>query len=224
LPQVYETSSPSVLLPGDVTLTIGDQNEDNIIFGYNYSEIRASRYSVSFNFQRSELRGLGYKYPIDRPVNFPVMAQISVDAIIGDLYTGAINELYKNDYDYNITVKVKEPAARGVSSYSGYFNGTFEIQQPGMWSGERRTSLLHTIRGAKFDSATYNSSIGTNSTVTLNYSVPLSPDNFKYGLFISGLMHIEELENYFVDITGSQGNYFSLFSGDILASDFIPLY
>lgn len=339
LPQVQKTTTPSVLLPSDVTLTITDSDGNSPVdFGHSYSDIKINKYSLNLGLERDKLRNFGYKYPIDRPINFPVTARISIEAIVGDLFSGSIEQLYRRDKDYNITLKIMEPTFTGVpdlrertipynegngfaitSNYNAFGNnelstdlgyyefgpsvfekGTFpdglyrnpgliigpfsedvivynpyegvlsfddylvvngEIQtSPSYWNfGEiittiqagqtlslnvynngaglagvdpqnyigikptkiRRISYQHDIRGAKLDSINYNSSIGSNNTINMNYSVDLYPDSFSTGLFISGLLHIDKRENYFHD---GQGDYLSLFENDLMISDFPPLY
>ena len=164
---VNTTGDISTLRPGDITLTLtksdGSANE---LLGATFNDVPIQSYTISFDLSRTPIEKLGSKYAFARPVDFPITASLSVDALVNDLTTGTVADIITCDDEYNATVILKKAATCGADS---------------------QAVMSYEVKKIKLDSESYSSSIGDNKTVTYDFSCQIGgPDQNDIGVFMSG--------------------------------------
>jgi len=153
-------SSIAALRPGDITLSIGGFDGDTIadITGAGASHVQSV--SISAPFSRSPLDRLGSRFPFAREVDFPLNVTMSISAIVNDVSAFQLaSKLNENARSATVALKDKD--------------GT--------------DALIWRLEGAKVDSESFSSSIGSNQSVDLTLSAQVGGINdTNAGLFCSG--------------------------------------
>jgi len=156
-------SGISVLRPGDITFSlpsvIGATSSGN-------NQFNIQSYTLSFDLARTPIEKLGSRFAFAREIDFPLTVNLSLDAQVTDMTSGNLISLVDNDAStsYNPSISIKRPGSDDVVA---------------------RLNL----KNAKLDSQEYSSDIGSNKTVTLNFSSQIGgPEDKNNGLFISGLV------------------------------------
>ena len=164
---VNTTGDISTLRPGDITLTLTKSDGSaNALLGATFNDVPIQSYTISFDLSRTPIEKLGSKYAFARPVDFPITASLSVDALVNDLTTGSVADIITCDDEYNATVILKKAATCGADS---------------------QAVMSYEIKKIKLDSESYSSSIGDNKTVTYDFSCQIGgPDQNDIGVFMSG--------------------------------------
>ena len=173
----------SALRPGDITLTLlkktaGDNaitdllmNEsvtDADIQGADIADAHIQSYTLSFDLSRSPIQRLGTKFAFARPIDFPITASLSIDAILADLTTGTIADIINCDTEYDAIVKMKDPDCNVAAA-------------------DKHIVVAYLARGLKIDSESFTSSIGDNKSVSLDFSTQIGgPEQKGVGIFMSG--------------------------------------
>lgn len=153
----------SALRPGDISFNLA-----TLPLGLDVSDAKIQRFSIGFDLSREPQNKLGSKFAFSREIRFPVQVNLSIEANVGELTTGTLSDILCNDIDYDMSVSLKKPACNN--------NGT--------------TALRFDIKGAKFVSQNFNSSIGPNKTATVNWTAQIgSEQETTRGMFISGVQN-----------------------------------
>ena len=125
-------------------------------------------YTIGFDLSRTPIQKLGSRFAFARPVDFPISATLSFDAILSDLTTGSISNIIDCDVEYNATILLKHAGNCGDPT-------------------DKASVMNYEIKGIKLDSESYSSSIGDNKTVTYDFSCQVGgPDQSDVGVFMSG--------------------------------------
>ena len=148
----------SALRPGDITVSIPS------ITGADTATMNVQSYTLNLDIGRTPIEKLGNRFAFTRPIDFPLTVSLSVDAQVTDLVTGNFADLLDDDSaTYNPSITIKSPTNDGL------------------------TMAKYTLKGAKLDSEEFSSDIGSNKTVTLNFSAQVGGANdTNNGLFING--------------------------------------
>ena len=173
----------STLRPGDITLSIAKQtaasNTAATLFatttgnlmespdyaGASIDDAHIQSYTMSFDLSRSPIQKLGNKFSFARTVDFPINVSLSVDAVLSDLTTGSLADIINCDEKFDARITLKDPAC----------------------SGPKKAVVNYIIKGLKLDSQSFSSDIGSNKSVTLDFSSQVGgPDQFAHGVFMSG--------------------------------------
>lgn len=150
----------TVLRPGDITIDIGSGN-----MGFEKDDLKIQSFSVSVDLARSPIEKVGSRFPYTREIDFPLTANVSVEAIAGDLKEFNLSDLLCETGAYDLTMIMRKPNCSGV--------------------GE--PSLGVKIKGAKLINESISTSIGDNATVSLEYEVSIgSAQQTDIGVFLSG--------------------------------------
>lgn len=156
-------SGISVLRPGDITFSLPS------VIGATSSgtnQFNIQSYTMSFDLARTPIERLGSRFAFAREIDFPLTVTLKVDAQVTDMTSGNLAALVDNDNStsYNPIVTIKKPGTDDVVA-------------------------RYSLKNAKLDSQEYSSDIGSNKTVTLNFSSQIGgPEDNNNGLFISGLV------------------------------------
>lgn len=159
----------SALRPGDIVLSF--PRADNGIGGDYLSGVGAiwpQSVALSVPIALDNITELGNPYPVARKIRFPVDCTLSVEALIGDVLTGSVANLFCSDNPFNLAFSLNLPncSRTGAPAITVNFNQ------------------------AKLISRDYSSSIGQNSTVRLTFQNQLqgiSPNYLNYGIVFSGI-------------------------------------
>lgn len=154
--------SVKVIKPGEISLSLpGDQG------GAMLSDMKIQSFNCAVDLAREPLQKLGSRFAFSREITFPVTATLSVDALVGELASGRLNEIVDNNVDQEIIVHMTTGTA-GVGA------GLVD-------------HMAIVMKKAKLDSQSFSQGIGDNETVTLNWSAQVGDktDNAN-GLFLSG--------------------------------------
>ena len=147
----------SALRPGDITVSIPS------ITGADTATMNVQSYTLSLDIGRTPIEKLGNRFAFTRPIDFPLTVSLSVDAQVTDLVAGNFAGLLVEDSTYSPSITIKSPTDSNL------------------------TMAKYTLKGAKLDSEEFSSDIGSNKTVTLNFSAQVGGANdTNNGLFING--------------------------------------
>ncbi len=185
--------SISTLRPGDITLTLAKQlggewnaagntatglyqsteasNMTNPDYaGASITDAHIQSYNLSFDLSRSPIQKLGNKFSFARSIDFPINASLSIDAIVSNLTTGSLASIINCDDKFDARISLKNPKC-----YDGA-------------DAQDNTDVCNYIlKGVKLNSQSFSSDIGSNKTVTLDFSTQIGgPDQFDHGVFMSG--------------------------------------
>lgn len=163
--QTQNTSSISALRPGDITLSFGNlANGGSGVFSDISGDadgIHIQSVSLSIPLSRSSLQRLGTKFPYARAVDFPVNATLSVSAILNEISAENLATMLEDEVAGEISLTFKDK--------------------------DGNNAVVYTLKGAKLDSESFSSSIGSNKTVELSFSTQIGgPNDTVNGVFVSG--------------------------------------
>jgi len=163
------TGNISTLRPGDITLSISRKDGEAMdLPGGKITNAHIQSYTIGFDLSRTPIQKLGSRFAFARPVDFPISATLSFDAILSDLTTGSISNIIDCDVEYNATILLKHAGNCADPT-------------------DKASVMNYEIKGIKLDSESYSSSIGDNKTVTYDFSCQVGgPDQSDVGVFMSG--------------------------------------
>ncbi len=157
----------AALRPGDIVLSfprtdgLGD-------FTSGVGQIRPQSVSISVPIALDQITQLGNPYPVAKRIRFPVNCTLSVDALVGDITTGNVANLFCQDSPSNFIITMNDPSCSRTGP----------------------AAIVINFNQAKLVSRDYSSSIGQNSTVRLTYTNQLqgiSPSYLGRGVVFSGV-------------------------------------
>lgn len=133
--------------PGNLVLTFNTGSAIGAILSGNTAcPLQSFRFNI--DIPRASIKELGWAYPNNRPVQWPVTIEISADAYLNGLQTDALNRFTCADSGYDFTV--------------GFRNGCGSLDP-----------LQFRFLGAKLSSQSFNSQIGSVSKVSFNWSMKI---------------------------------------------------
>lgn len=153
----------AALRPGNITVDISTFDGiplANIGTDADAGHIQSA--SLSVPMSRSTLERLGSRSAYARSVDFPVVASLSVSAILNEVEDSNLADIVDDEVEKDVTLTLKNDA--GVAS------------------------VIYTLKGVSFDSESISSSIGSNKTVDLTFSTSVGgPNDTSHGVFMSGI-------------------------------------
>ncbi len=153
--------SKPVIIPSNIKLNIDNPSQ---IFGFatDFSDLSIQGYQISTSFNRESLQSIGYKLPIDRTITFPIFVDLSFDTVFKTSQTGSVNNYLRTDLPYNINI----------------------VMQTGLQT--KNDVMIYSFTGAKFISASYKHSIGSNVSASFSFQTEIHHKNLNQGFFVSG--------------------------------------
>lgn len=156
-PNLPGVSGFNLLMPGDASLTFLTKNTTGVLF--HNDTITSLNLDLPFN--RKSLRGLNYKFPLDKPIQFPVNGSLEIGLLIKEDLSGSFFQTLDREEEYNIVLDFK--------------SNRYDINP-----------TKFTFSGCKFNDINYSSSIGEAKTAILNFNIDLDTDFNTKGIFASG--------------------------------------
>ena len=156
----------TALRPGDITLEIpaaasifSDVSGDGGIHIQNFS--------LSVPLSRTPIDRLGTRFAFSRVVDFPVVSTLSVSALVSEIGTGNLASILDGCEEHDLKITMKANASCGV--------------------GAPVNSMIIDFKGARLDSESMSSDIGSNKSVDLSFTAQIGgPEDTERGVFISG--------------------------------------
>lgn len=163
--------SKDILRASDATFDIvstgyGPLAEDVKDIGFNFLDMKVQSAKIDVDFDRQDLKGLGYRNSVDRVIKNPILAELSLEAIVGDDQEGRLRDMLIKDHSYDLTLKVLTP--------------------PGCEDRPQETVVRYDLLKAKFNSIQYGNALNEGKTVSLDFTSEITDDVTGRGLYISG--------------------------------------
>jgi hypothetical protein len=193
IPSELASKNPvAALQPGDINLEINSSG-----YGLDLSDVKIQAYEFSFDFARENMDAIGYKLPLDREINLPLIASLSIDVIVGDHQYDDLSSLVRQDAEYNVIIKCKNPCNYqenyqfSQTNHSSDFEKKFEYV------------AVYEFSNLKFENINYQNQIGSRKTATLSFTTENDIEDYAKGLKISGILGIEKVEDFVLIESGS---------------------
>lgn len=170
LPQFSQGESDIFALrPGDIEIDItgiSGSTMSNITGVDSEDSIHIQSASLSIPLSRSPLQRLGTRFAYARPVDFPVNATLSINAICTDVVARNLTDILDGTGATNdLILKLKSTAANGTKT----------------------DRMIYRLKGCRLDSESFSSSVGSNKSVDLTFSTQIGGVNDTgNGIFVSG--------------------------------------
>lgn len=164
-------------------LTVGAENSydapgaklgDNFAGGTANSDpfAKIQSYNISLDLGREPIQKLGSRFAFTREVTFPITVNCTIEALVADLTTGSLSDIVNCDDSYDITINLLRPsncASEGATAYKDIF-------------------VQYRLKNCKVNSQSFSSDIGSNKSVSLEFSAQIGgPNQTNMGLFMSGI-------------------------------------
>lgn len=157
-----DAGQPTALRPGDISLSLYAPLGATIS-GDGKAHIQS--FSLSVPISREPLDRLGSPFSFSREIQFPVTVTLNVTANVADIKSGRLTDLVCTDEEVNLAIEMREPGCGVLGDLAAKFE----------------------LRGAKLDSESMSSAIGSNASVDFSWSAQLGgPEDLVRGLFMSG--------------------------------------
>jgi hypothetical protein len=155
--------SISAIRPGDVEFDLSSMSDSFSlakIAGDNES-IHVQSASISLPLSRTPLQRLGSKFAFARVVDFPIVATMTVNGVMNEAQTGALHEIIDRDDTKTVTLIMKD--------------------------SNSLPQMKYTMKGARIESQSFSSSIGSDKTVDMTFTTQIGgPQDTNNGIFVSG--------------------------------------
>jgi hypothetical protein len=157
-------SAIKALRPGDIEVTLTNFDGDTVADLVGTDGAHVQSVGISLPLSRSPIDRLGSRFPFAREVDFPVNVSMSISAIVNETTAFQLaDKLTASANSAKVTLKDK--------------NGD--------------PALIWELSGAKVDSESFSTSIGSNQSVDLTLSAQVGGTNdVTNGLFLSGSSHV----------------------------------
>ena len=169
------------------------------------------------DLNRQELSNLGYRFPVDNRATSTIYANLSIDALVESGNSGTLVDLISINSGYDFTIKV-DPQNSEKPTLAPINAGKIPINT-------QEEALRYTFKGAKLQNFSYGASIGPNKTFSANFNVEINPDDRTNGLFISGVLGMEKVEDFILlEGDGNDGFYLQQENNTLLVTNLLPPY
>ena len=214
IPRILSEEGYTALQPGDITITTDSFSG----LGVDFDKMHIQGYEISIDLNREPLNNLGYKFPVDNRATSTIYANLSLDALVESGNSGTLVDLVSINSGYDFTIKI-DPNGCEKSILAPINAGAIPINK-------QDEALRYTFKNAKLNDYEYSTSIGPNKTFTASFSVEIDPDDqVNQGLFISGVLGMEKVEDFILMEGGSNENfYLQQESNALLVTNLIPPY
>jgi len=166
LPAPSTGDGVTALRPGDITLSFGGftgtgGTPTSTIDGSS-DAINIQSVSLSLPMSRTPIERLGSRFAFARVTDFPVTATMSVNALVNEIQARNLVDMIDDSTERDITLTINAP-------------------------GTSTPAVRYTFRGARLNSESYSSDIGSNKSVDLSFSTQIGgPNDPIRGIYFSG--------------------------------------
>lgn len=224
IPSELDSKNPiAALQPGDINMNINSSG-----YGLNLNDVKIQGYQFGFEFNRENMDAIGYKLPIDREINLPLIINLSVDMVVGDQQYDDLAGLITEDADYNVSISCKNSCI-----YDPSFTWTGQ-NQSSKFEKRFENAFNYQFFNCKFDGISYANQIGGRKTAKLNFTAEVDTENYNRGMQASGILGIEKVEDFILIESGNlpalpganttDGSYILQEDNELLVSNLQVLY
>lgn len=166
-----DSSIPSALRPGDITLDFGtytgtsasSANPMSNVSMTSSDSVNVQSVSLSLPLSRTPIERLGSRFAFARVVDFPILAKLDVKANVNEVVARNLASMLDDSTERDITLTIKNH--RDTS----------------------KNAMIFKFKGSRLTSESYSSSIGSNKTVDLSFETQIGgPNDTLHGIFVSG--------------------------------------
>lgn len=157
-------SQITALRPSDIVLSFNNLQDQTITnLGLDTSEINLQSFTLEVNFNRESIQELGYKFVNSRPVGFPIIATLNMNAIVNE------------NQAYNLMKNIDNTSGRSMQiSIKNY-------------KKQNEKALSFDLRNFLLRSESFVSNIGQNKNVDLTFEAQFGSNlDLLNGIFASG--------------------------------------
>ena len=213
IPRVLANEGYPALKGGDISITTDSFSG----LGVDFDKLHIQSYNIDINLNKQPLPNMGYRFPVDNRPDDSILANLSIQGIVESGNSGSLVDLIEINSGYDFTIKVNPTRCSG-STAAPINAGAIPIER-----GDE--ALRYSVVGAKLENFGYNSSIGENKVFDASFSVEINPDDRTNGLFISGVLGAEKVEDFILLESGADdGFYLQQETNDLLVTNLIPTY
>lgn len=153
----------SALRHGDITFTL-TQTAGTTYGGVPITTITGSAIQsvdIGCNLKRTNLQKIGSRYAYSKEIQFPVVLDMTVKALVLDLTTGNLTDVVTTDGTYDAVIKMAAPNTTGLEG------------------------VAFILKRLQLDEQSFSSAIGNNKEVNLKFSTQIgSAQQTDRGLFL----------------------------------------
>lgn len=166
LPTASTGDGVTALRPGDISLSFGGftgtgGTPTSTVDGSS-DAINIQSVSLSLPMSRTPIERLGSRFAFARVTDFPVTATMTVNALVNEVQARNLADMIDDGTERDITLTINSP-------------------------GTSTPAVRYTFRGARLDSESYSSDIGSNKSVDLSFSTQIGgPNDPIRGIYFSG--------------------------------------
>ena len=171
--EFQKTDSEGVDLEGSTPGSLNSYDAPGAKLGdmTSKSHAKIQSYNISLDLGREPINRLGSRFAFTREITFPMTVNCSIDALVADLTTGSLSDVINCDESYDITVNLLRPS-----------------NCPGDGDAVKEIFAQYQLKNCKVDAQSFSSDIGSNKSVTLDFSTQIGgPNQTNQGLFMSGI-------------------------------------
>ena len=193
-PLDFPEEGPIAFRQGDIKLKVPN---DISGMGIDFDDAHIQNFSLEIDLNRDIMDSLGYRYPVYRGITFPVFANLNFTTFVKDTTTGSLSDTLRRGDEYDFKITVQNSCDKNVSALSTVVTGMSSPHQAGTLPlHQGKPSIVYEIKKAKLMSSSYVSNIGDPKRGDFSFQVEIDPDDLSKGLFMSGLLNVEKVEDF----------------------------
>ena len=156
----------NAIRPGDIQLDLPT------LFALGNGTICPQSFTLTVDMNREALRCLGTKFRYAYEINFPLNATFSMEVLVRDLQQSRLADVLCTDADITVPFDIKLRSPNCTNNTPGT-------------ATDANNLLVYSLKGARFDSITFNNGVGNGETATINYSVSIGgPQDVNHNIFL----------------------------------------
>lgn len=162
----------TALRPSDIVLSFNDLQNKTITNLNNYSEVNLQSFSLEFDFNRESIQELGYSFVNSRPVGYPIIATLKLNAIVNE------NQIY------NLIQNIDDSNGKSMQ---------ISIKNP---LNQSEKALVFDLKNFLLRGESFVSNVGENKSVDLTFEAQFGSSlDVQNGVFASGSFQQDEAPN-----------------------------
>jgi hypothetical protein len=179
----------TALRPSDIILSFNSFQEYTITnLNAGYENINLQSFSLQVDFNRQENQELGYKFVNSRPVGFPVIATLNINAILNETQV------------YNLMKNIDDSSGKSIS---------ISINSS---KNKNKKAVHFDLRNFLITTESFASNVGQNKSVDLIFEAQFgSALDLKNGIFASGSFFEDFVptNNLFFNVINGDNDWFN---------------
>ena len=148
---------PAALRPGEIVMELPSTGALGIfISGENSSHLQS--FSLSIPITRTDINKLGSLYDFAKPIQLPLTATLSLEALLTDIRQSSLANILCDDRNYNFRIRMKNPSCTGTGT----------------------DAIIIDFKQAKLVNQNLGTSLGGEATMSMTFDASVSASNSSY--------------------------------------------